>query len=78
MLIPMDSKVREEQEMKRTSHNSRSVKHGVYNSKRNNRQFDVAKSDHIDTARALGNVDWDYLREYRFRDIDKTDSICFV
>lgn len=63
--------------MKVTRHNGRSGKHGVYNPKHNDRQFDVAKSDHIDAVRALGNVNWDYLREYRFPDTDKPDGMSF-
>lgn len=46
--------------MKVTKHNGRSGKHGAYNPKHNDCQFDVAKSDHIDAVRMLDNVYWDY------------------
>jgi len=48
-----------------TSHNGRSGKHGSYNPKHNDRQFDVSKSEHIDEVRAMENVYWDYQRGYR-------------
>ena len=51
--------------MKATNHNGRSGKHGAYNPKHNDRQFDVAKSDHIDAVRMLENVNWDYQRGIR-------------
>ena len=63
--------------MKVTRHNGRSGKHGVYNPKHNDRQFDVAKSDHIDAARSSGNINWDYQREYRFPEEDGPDGISF-
>lgn len=46
--------------MKVTKYNGRSGKHGAYNPKHNDREFDVAKSDHIDAERMLDNVYWDY------------------
>lgn len=46
--------------MKVTKHNGRSGKHGAYNPKHNDRQFDVEKSEHIDAERMLDNVYWDY------------------
>lgn len=52
--------------MRVTSHNGRSGKHGAYNSKHNDRQFDVSKSEHIDMDRLMENVYWDYQRGYRF------------
>ena len=52
--------------MRVTSHNGRSGKHGSYNPKHNDRQFDVAKSEHIDEVRAMENVYWDYQRGYRY------------
>ena len=63
--------------MKVTRHNGRSGKHGVYNPKHNDRQFDVAKSEHIDAARSSGNINWDYQREYRFPEEDGPDGISF-
>ena len=34
--------------MKATRHNGRSGKHGSYNPKHNDRQFDISHSEHID------------------------------
>ena len=63
--------------MRVTSHNGRSGKHGSYNPKHNDRQFDVAKSEHIDAARAMENVYWDYKRGYRVPERDGDDGISF-
>lgn len=60
-----------------TTHNGRSGKHGAYNPKHNDRQFDVAKSDHIDAIRRLENVNWDCQRGYRFPKKDADDGISF-
>ena len=45
--------------MKATRHNGRSGKHGSYNPKHNDRNFDLAHSEHIDEIKALQNVYWD-------------------
>lgn len=45
--------------MKATRHNGRSGKHGSYNPKHNDRQFDISHSEHIDEELALQNVYWD-------------------
>ncbi len=45
--------------MKATRHNGRSGKHGSYNPKHNDRQFDISHSEHIDGELALQNVYWD-------------------
>ena len=63
--------------MKVTKHNGRSGKHGAYNPKHNDRQFDVAKSDHIDAVRMLDNVYWDYQRGYRYPTQNNKDGISF-
>ena len=52
--------------MKLTRHNGRAGKNGAYNPKHNDRQFDVANSDHIDQERAKQNVYWDCYQGYRF------------
>lgn len=39
--------------MKATRHNGRSGKHGSYNPKHNDRQFDISHSEHIDGELAL-------------------------
>ena len=46
-------------------HNGRSGKNGAYNSKHNDRQFDTAKAEHIDTARMQLNIYWDYRNGLR-------------
>ena len=52
--------------MKLTRHNGRAGKNGAYNPKHNDRQFEVANSDHIDQERAKQNVYWDCYQGYRF------------
>lgn len=63
--------------MKITKHNGRSGKHGAYNPKHNDRQFDVEKSEHIDAVRMLDNVYWDYQRGYRYPTQGNKDGISF-
>lgn len=63
--------------MKVTKHNGRSGKHGAYNPKYNDCQFDVSKSDHIDAVRMLDNVYWDYQRGYRYPKQNNKDGISF-
>ena len=60
-----------------TTHNAKSGKHGAFNPKHNDRQFDVTKSDHIDAMRMLENVNWDYQRGYRFPGKSEDDGITF-
>lgn len=62
--------------MRVTSHNGRSGKHGAYNPKHNDRQFDMSKSEHIDEVRAMENVYWDYQRGYRLPRV-RNDGISF-
>lgn len=50
--------------MRATRHNGRAGKHGAYNPKHNDRDFDVEHADHIDTVRAEGNVYWDCYQGY--------------
>ncbi|MCM1543462.1 MAG: serine/arginine repetitive matrix protein 2, partial [Blautia sp.] len=45
--------------MKLTRHNGRAGKNGVYNPKHNDRRFDVANSEHIDSGRTKQNIYWD-------------------
>ena len=66
-----------EMKVRVTTHNGRSGKHGAYNPKHNDRQFDVSKSDHIDAMRMLENVNWDFQRGYRFPKKDANDGISF-
>ena len=64
--------------MKLTRHNGRAGKNGAYNPKHNDRQFDVANSDHIDQERAKQNVYWDCYQGYRFpTDQDQEDQITY-
>ena len=48
-----------EENMKATRHNGRSGKHGSYNPKHNDRNFNLEHSEHIDTNMAMQNVYWD-------------------
>ncbi len=46
-------------------HNGRSGKHGVYNPKHNDRQFDVAHAENIDRERTRLNLYWDWQNGLR-------------
>ena len=46
-------------------HNGRAGKHGVYNPKHNDRQFDVAHADNIDKGRTSMNLYWDWQNGLR-------------
>ena len=50
--------------MRATRHNGRFGKHGVYNSRHNDRKFDIANSEHIDEEREKQNIYWDCYRGY--------------
>lgn len=63
--------------MRETVHHGKAGKHGAYNPKHNDREFDAAKSDYIDAVRMLEKVYWDYQRGYRFPKQDRTDGISF-
>ena len=43
----------------------RAGKHGTYNPKHNDRNFDLANSEHIDPERAKGNIYWDCFHGFR-------------
>ena len=51
--------------LKLTRHNGRAGKHGTYNSKYNDRNFDLTNSEHIDPERAKGNIYWDCFHGFR-------------
>ena len=51
--------------LKLTRHNGRAGKHGTYNPKHNDRNFDLTNSEHIDPERAKGNIYWDCFRGFR-------------
>ena len=57
---------RREKTMKASRHNGRSGKHGVYDVKHNDRDFDVEHSEHIDSERTKQNVYWDCYQGYSF------------
>ena len=50
--------------MRASRHNGRSGKHGVYDVKHNDRNFDVTNSEHIDVNRTMQNVYWDCYQGY--------------
>ncbi len=52
------------EKMRASRHNGRSGKHGVYDVKHNDRDFDVANSEHIDAERTKLNVYWDCYQGY--------------
>ena len=51
--------------LKLTRHNGRARKHGTYNPKHNDRNFDLTNSEHIDPERAKGNIYWDCFHGFR-------------
>ena len=51
--------------LKLTRHNGRAGKHGTYNPKHNDRNFDLTNSEHIDPERAKGNICWDCFHGFR-------------
>ena len=51
--------------LKLTRHNGRAGKHGTYNPKHNDRNFDLTNSEHIDPERAKGNIYWDCFHGFR-------------
>ena len=50
--------------MRASRHNGRSGKHGVYDVKHNDRNFDVTNSEHIDVNRTMQNVYWNCYQGY--------------
>ena len=52
------------EKMRASRLNERSGKHGVYDVKHNDRDFDVANSEHIDAERTKLNVYWDCYQGY--------------
>lgn len=61
--------------MKASRHNGRSGKHGVYDVKHNDRDFDVEHSEHIDSERTKQNVYWDCYQGYSFAGSSKRGSL---
>ena len=51
--------------LKLTRHNGRAGKHGTYNPKHNDRNFDLTNSEHIDPERAKGNIYGDCVHGFR-------------
>ena len=52
-------------DLKLTRHNGRAGTHGTYNPKHNDRSFNLANSEHIDSERAKGNIYWDCFHGFR-------------
>lgn len=46
--------------MRATIHNGRTGKDGAYNTKHNDRQFDISRAEHIDPERVKGNRYWNW------------------
>lgn len=53
-------------------HNGRAGKHGVYNPKHNDRQFDVAHADNIDKGRTNLNLYWDWQNGLRDHEVNQS------
>lgn len=53
-------------------HNGRAGKHGVYNPKHNDRQFDVNHADSIDKSRTSLNLYWDWQNGLRDHDANQS------
>ena len=51
--------------LKLTRHNGRAGKHGTFNPKHNDRNFDLTNSEHIAPERAKGNIYWDCFHGFR-------------
>lgn len=51
-----------------TRHNGRSGKKGIFTTKHNDRNFDLANADHIDASRTHLNAYWDYVNGLRTGD----------
>lgn len=55
-------------------HNGRAGKHGVYNPKHNDRQFDVAHADNIDKSRTNLNLYWDWQNGLRDHEANQSEQ----
>ncbi len=53
-------------------HNGRAGKHGVYNPKHNDRQFDVNHADNIDKSRTSLNLYWDWQNGLRDHEVNQS------
>lgn len=53
-------------------HNGRAGKHGVYNPKHNDRQFDVAHAENIDRDRTALNLYWDWQNGLRDHEVNQS------
>ena len=63
--------------MRATRHNGRAGKHGAYNPKHNDREFNLDNADHIDTVRAEDNVYWDCYQGYCLPGTDQERKYTF-
>ena len=55
-VLPAKMLKRRDVYLKLTRHNGRAGAHGTYNPKHNDRNFNLANSEHIDPERAKGNI----------------------
>ena len=65
--VTVQKKIQEKRDvyLKLTRHNGRAGTHGTYNPKHNDRSFNLANSEHIDSERAKGNIYWDCFHGFR-------------
>lgn len=64
--------------MKVVRHNGRSGKHGSYNPKHNDRNFDAKNSEHINQAKMCRNVYWNcYDKYYKQNEVAKRNIPSF-
>ena len=64
-VLPIKLLKRRDVYLKLTRHNGRAGTHGTYNSKHNDRSFNLSNSEHIDPERAKGNIYWDCFHGFR-------------
>ncbi len=63
--------------MRASWHNGRSGKHGVYDAKHNDRNFDVSNSEHIDAEKTRRNIYWDCYQGYCLGNSDSRRKLTF-
>ena len=63
--------------MRASRHNGRSGKHGVYDAKHNDRNFDVSNSEHIDAEKTRRNIYWDCYQGYCLGNSDSRRKLTF-
>ena len=63
--------------MRASRHNGRSGKHGVYDAKHNDRNFNVSNSEHIDAEKTRRNIYWDCYQGYCLGNSDSRRKLTF-